>query len=153
MRYRTKVEVVTNGKTYKPGSILPDDISAHDLAFLKMKKFVTLVDAAAVVTEPVEEETDDDGNDGDFDGFNEMQPGKLKNETEIRKIRAKKEIRAYAASIGLELGEDSDAKSLKELQEIVINFQEERMENGSSGETKVQEEQVENGDSGENKEE
>lgn len=131
MRYRTKVEVVTNGKTYKPGSILPDDISASDLAFLKMKKFVVPVDAAAVVTEPVEEETDgDDGNDGDFTGFNEMQPGKLKNEAEIRKIRSKKEIRAYADSIGLELGENSDEKSLKELQEIVINFQEERMENG-----------------------
>lgn len=131
MRYRTKVEVVTNGKTYKPGSILPDDISASDLAFLKMKKFVVLVDAAAVVTEPVEEETDgDDGNDGDFTGFNEMQPGKLKNEAEIRKIRSKKEIRAYADSIGLELGENSDEKSLKEIQEIVINFQEERMENG-----------------------
>lgn len=131
MRYRTKVEVVTNGKTYKPGSILPDDISASDLAFLKMKKFVVPVDAAAVVMEPVEEETDgDDGNDGDFTGFNEMQPGKLKNEAEIRKIRSKKEIRAYADSIGLELGENSDGKSLKELQEIVINFQEERMENG-----------------------
>ena len=130
MKYRTKVEVVTNGKTYKPGSILPDDISASDLAFLKMKKFVVPVDAAAVVTDPVEEETDgDDGNDGDFTGFNEMQPGKLKNEAEIRKIRSKKEIRAYADSIGLELGENSDEKSLKELQEIVINFQEERMEN------------------------
>ena len=130
MRYRTKVEVVTNGKTYKPGSILPDDISASDLAFLKMKKFVVPVDAAAVVTDPVEEETDgDDGNDGDLTGFNEMQPGKLKNEAEIRKIRSKKEIRAYADSIGLELGENSDEKSLKELQEIVINFQEERMEN------------------------
>lgn len=136
MRYRTKVEVVTKGKTYKPGSILPDDISTHDLAFLKMKKFVVPVDAAAVIADPVEEETDgDDGNEGDFTGFNEMQPGKLKNETEIRKIRSKKEIRAYAASIGLELGENSDEKSLKELQEIVINFQEELMENGGSDET------------------
>ena len=136
MRYRTKVEVVTNGKTYKPGSILPDDISVSDLAFLKAKKFVVLVDAAAVVTEPVEEETDgDDGNDGDFTGFNEMQPGKLKNEAEIRKIRSKKEIRAYAVSIGLDLGENRDEKSLKELQEIVVNFQEEQMENDESEET------------------
>ena len=95
MKYRTKVEVVTNGKTYKPGSILPDDISASDLAFLKMKKFVIPVDAAAVVTEPVEEEMyRDDENEGDFTGFNEMQPGKLKTEAEIRKIRSKKEIRA-----------------------------------------------------------
>lgn len=131
MKYRTKVDVVTNGKTYKPGSILPDDISASDLAFLKMKKFVIPVDAAAVVTEPVEEEMyRDDENEGDFTGFNEMQPGKLKTEAEIRKIRSKKEIRAYADSIGLALGENSDEKSLKELQEIVVNFQEEQMENG-----------------------
>ena len=131
MKYRTKVEVVTNGKTYKPGSILPDDISASDLAFLKMKKFVIPVDAAAVVTEPVEEEMyRDDENEGDFTGFNEMQPGKLKTEAEIRKIRSKKEIRAYADSIGLALWENSDEKSLKELQEIVVNFQEEQMENG-----------------------
>lgn len=134
MKYRTKVEFTTKGKTYEPGSILPDDISAHDLAFMKAKNFVVPVDAAAVVTEPVEEETDgDDGNEGDFTGFNEMQPGKLKNEAEIRKIRSKKEIRAYAASIGLEFGEDSDEKSLKELQEIIVNFQEEKMENGASG--------------------
>lgn len=136
MRYRTKVEVVTKEKTYKPESILPDDISPSDLAFLKMKKFVVPVDAAAVVTEPVEDETDgDDGNGEDFTGFNEMQPGKLKNEAEIRKIRSKKEIRAYADSIGLALGENSDEKSLKELQEIVINFQEEKIENGGSDET------------------
>ena len=137
MRYKTKVTVATGGRTYKPGMILPADISASDLAFLKMKKFVVPVDATAVVTEPVEEEMDgNDGNEGDFTGFNEMQPGKLKNEAEMRKIRSKKEIRAYAASIGLELGEDNDEKSLKELQEIVINFQEERMENGGSDETK-----------------
>lgn len=134
MRYRTKVEVVTNGKTYKPGSILPDDISVSDLAFLKAKKFVDPVDAAAVISEPVEEETDDE-NGGDFAGFDEMQPGKLKSEAEIRKIRSKKEIRAYAVSIGLDLGENRDEKSLKELQEIVVNFQEEQMENDESEET------------------
>lgn len=135
MRYRTKVEVVTNGKTYKPGSILPDDISASDLAFLKAKKFVDPVDAAAVISEPVEEETDDDDeNGGDFAGFDEMQPGKLKSEAEIRKIRSKKEIRAYAVSIGLDLGGNSDEKSLKELQEIVVNFQEEKMESDGNGE-------------------
>ena len=49
MKYRTKVEFTTKGKTYEPGSILPDDISASDLAFLKMKKFVIPVDAAAVL--------------------------------------------------------------------------------------------------------
>lgn len=132
MKYRTKVEVVTNGKTYKPGSILPDNISGSDLAFLKMKKFVVPVDAAAIVEEPVEEETENYGTGYDFSGFNEIQPGKLKNETEIRKIRSKKEIRAYADSIGLDLGENSDEKSLKELQEIIVNFQEEHMEDNSS---------------------
>ena len=53
----------------------------------------------------------------------------------VRKIRSKKEIRAYADSIGLDLGENSDEKSLKELQEIVVNFQEEQMENGENGGT------------------
>ena len=134
MRYRTKVEVVTNGKTYEPGSILPEDIPASDLAFLKIKKFVVPVDADAVISEPVEDETDDGaGFGGDFSGFDEMQPGKLKSETEIRKIRSKKEIRAYAGSIGFDLEENSDEKSLKELQEAVINFQEEQMENDGSG--------------------
>ncbi|MCI8993163.1 MAG: hypothetical protein HFG80_10675 [Eubacterium sp.] len=135
MRYRTKVEVVTNGKTYEPSSILPEDIPASDLAFLKIKKFVVPVDADAVISEPVEDETDDGaGFGGDFSGFDEMQPGKLKSEAEIRKIRSKKEIRAYAGSIGFDLGENSDEKSLKELQEAVINFQEEQMENdGGSG--------------------
>lgn len=133
MRYRTKVEVVTNDRTYRPGSVLPDDISPSDLAFLRMKKFVVPVDAAAAVTEPDREEADgDDENDGDFTGFNEMQPGRLKNEAEIRRIRSKKEMRAYAASIGLDLGENSDEKSLKELQETVVNFQEEQMENDAS---------------------
>ena len=142
MRYRTKVEVITNGKTYKPGSILPEDISASDLAFLKAKKFVDPVDAAAVVTAPVEEETD--GGDGGFPGFDEIQPGKLKSEDEIRKIRSKKDICAYAGSIGLDLGENSEGRSLKELQETVINFQEEQMEGKENGETE------EDGDTGEN---
>lgn len=133
MMYRTKVEVVTNGKTYKPGSILPDDISASDMAFLKAKKFIVPVDAAAVVTEPVDDEAD--GDDGEeFTGFDEMQPGKLKSAAEIRKIRAKKEVRAYADSIGLDLGENYDEKSLKELQEIVINFQDEAAD-GKGSET------------------
>lgn len=136
MRYRAKITVITQGKAYGPGSILPDDISKFDLAFLKAKKFVEPVDVSAVPYEEPEDEADgDDENGGDFAGFNEMQPGKLKNEVEIRRIRSKKELRAYADSIGLDLRENSDEKSLKELQEIVINFQEEQMENGASDET------------------
>jgi len=133
MMYRTKVEVVTKEKTYKPGSILPDDISASDLAFLKAKKFIVPVDASPVVTEPVDDEPDDNGGE-EFNGFDEIQPGKLKSAAEIRKIRAKKEIRAYADSIGLDLGENYDEKSLKELQEIVINFQDE-VADGKDSET------------------
>ena len=46
MRYRTKVTVVTGGREYKPGTILPEDISKGDLAFLKSKGFVDPVDMA-----------------------------------------------------------------------------------------------------------
>ena len=45
MRYRTKVTVVTGGKEYQPGSILPADISDADLNFLKSKGFVTPTEA------------------------------------------------------------------------------------------------------------
>ena len=44
MRYKTKVTVTTQGKVFKPGSILPEDLSKSDLAFLKSKKFVEPVD-------------------------------------------------------------------------------------------------------------
>lgn len=134
MMYRTKVEVVTGEKTYKLGSILPADISASDLAFLKAKKFVVPADVAPFASDITEDETgDDEGDDGEFPGFDEMQPGKLKSTEEIRKIRAKKEIRAYADSIGLNLGDNYEEKSLKELQEIVINFQDE-IANGKDNE-------------------
>ena len=47
MRYKTKVTVVTGGKAYNPGTILPADISGADLAFLKSKKFVEPADAVS----------------------------------------------------------------------------------------------------------
>ncbi len=128
MRYRTNVTVMTGGKAFKPGSILPDDISASDLAFLKAKKFISPVDVAAVVTEP--EETGD-GEGGGFPTIPETGAFTLKSPDEIRKIRAKKDVAAYAKKIGLELGNFSE-KSLNELQEDVINFQEE-MESGGAG--------------------
>lgn len=120
MRYRTKVTVVTGGKEYKPGSVLPSDISAADLDFLKSKDFVipTEISPAAV---------DDFDEDRDISGFQENIPGILKLPEEIRKIRSKKEIGRYAVSIGFDLGEDFEGKGLKELQEEVINFQEEKM--------------------------
>ena len=43
-KYRTKVEVRTNGKVFKPNTILPDNLSKLDLNFLKSKKFVEVVD-------------------------------------------------------------------------------------------------------------
>ena len=104
MRYKTKVTVVTGGKAYNPGTILPADISSADLAFLKSKKFVEPADVAPVFADEA------DGPE------------------EIRKIRTKKDIFGYAASVGLDLGENYEEKALKELQEIVINFQEEKLE-------------------------
>ena len=46
------------------------------------------------------------------------------------KLRSKADVAQYAASIGLDLGEDYKDKALDDLQETVINFQEE-MEAGS----------------------
>lgn len=137
MRYRAKITVITQGKAYGPGSILPDDISKFDLAFLKAKKFVEPVDVSAVPYEEPEDEAEDDSGQesGGFSGFDEMEPPGLKSPDAVRKIRSKKEVAAYAESIGFSLGENYDEKSLKELQEIVINFQEEQMENGASDET------------------
>ena len=59
--YRTKVTLMSNGKEYRPGSILPADISSADLAFLKEKKFVELADVPEVVT-------DEDDEDEEFEG-------------------------------------------------------------------------------------
>ncbi|MDE7339728.1 MAG: hypothetical protein K2N80_04085 [Lachnospiraceae bacterium] len=118
MRYKTKVTVITGGREYQPGKVLPADISADDLLFLKSKGFVEPMDIVTVATEIANEEDD-------FFGFNESEPDELKSSEEIKKIRSKKELVRYAASIGLNLGDGSDEKSLKELQEEVINFQEE----------------------------
>lgn len=60
MAYRTKVTVVTNGKEFKPGAILPADISKLDLDFLKSKKFVEVIDAAATAYDDGAEDDEDD---------------------------------------------------------------------------------------------
>lgn len=134
MAYRTKVTVVTNGKEFKPGAILPADISKLDLDFLKSKKFVEVIDAAATAYDDGAEDDEDDGSDqgDDFDGFNEINPGAIKSADEIKAIKAKKDVAAYAASIGLDLG-DYENKKLKELQDEVINFQEEQIAEGADG--------------------
>lgn len=137
MAYRTKVTVVTNGKEFKPGAILPADISKLDLDFLKSKKFVEVIDAAAAAyddgaedAEDAEDAGDDQGDD--FVGFNEINPGAIKSADEIKAIKAKKDVAAYAASIGLDLG-DYENKKLKDLQDEVINFQEEQIAESADG--------------------
>ena len=117
--YKTKVTVVTNGRKYMPGAILPAGISSVDLDFLKEKKFVELADVP-------EAAFDEDDGEEEFDGFDEVNPGAVKSADEIRQIRVKKDVAAYAASIGLDLG-DWNKKSLKVLQEEVINYQEEQL--------------------------
>lgn len=131
MRYKTKVTVTTQGKVFKPGSILPEDLSKSDLAFLKSKKFVEPVDVPAAYEDPEDEQ--EPGN-GAFDGFNVTEPDGVKNPDEIRKIRSKKDVAAYARKIGLDLGENYEEKSLKDLQAAVIDFQEEQMEGGTGAE-------------------
>ena len=135
MRYKTKVTVTTQGKVFKPGSILPEDLSKSDLAFLKSKKFVEPADVPAAAYEDPEYDPEDEQEPGNgaFDGFNVTEPDGVKNPDEIRKIRSKKDVAAYARKIGLDLGENYEEKSLKDLQAAVIDFQEEQME--GDGET------------------
>lgn len=117
--YKTKVTLMSNGKEYRPGSILPADISPADLAFLKEKKFVKLADVPEFV---INEEDEDE----EFEGFDEMDPGAVKSEEEIRRIRTKKELAAYAVSIGYDLGNWNE-KSVKIIQDEIINYQEEQI--------------------------
>ncbi len=124
MRYKTTVTYITGGKEYRPGDILPADISSSDLAFLKSKKFAI---PAALEDDGDGYEDSGQGNQGVFSGFDEQEPEKLKSPEEIRKIRSKKDAVAYARSIGLDLGEDYEDTSLKGLQEEIINFQEEQI--------------------------
>lgn len=123
MRYRTKITYLTGGKEYKPGTVLPSDISKADLAFLRSKGFVEPADTVSDAEDYDYAMEEDDI----FSGFHEHEPDAFKSVEEILKIRAKKDVSSYAASIGLDLGEDYEGKSLKELQEEVINFQEERL--------------------------
>lgn len=132
MRYKTKVTVTTQGKVFKPGSILPEDLSKSDLAFLKSKKFVEPADVPAAAYEEPEDEQEPEN--GGFDGFNVTEPDGMKNPDEIRKIRSKKEVAAYAKKIGFDLGENYEEKGLKDLQAAVIDFQEEQMEGGAGAE-------------------
>ncbi len=131
MRYRTKITVITQGKEFGPGSILPEDVSRSDLDFLKAKKFVEPADVPAAYEEPEDEQ--EPGN-GTFDGFNVTEPDGMKNPDEILKIRSKKDVAAYARKIGLDLGENYEEESLKGLQAAVIDFQEEQMEGAAEGE-------------------
>ncbi len=136
MRYKTKVTVTTQGRIFKPGSILPDDLAKSDLAFLKAKKFVEPADVPAAAYEDPEEDPEDyqEQESGGFAGFDMMEPAGLKSPDEIRKIRSKKDVAAYAESIGCNLGENYEEKSLKDLQAAVIDFQEEQMESAADEE-------------------
>ena len=86
MRYKTKVTVTTQGKVFKPGSILPEDLSKSDLAFLKSKKFVEPADVPAAAYEEPEEDPEDEQEPGDgaFDGFNVTEPDGVKIPDAIR---------------------------------------------------------------------
>lgn len=134
MIYKLKVSFRTNGRIYAPGEILPADISAGDLAFLKRKGFVEPVDVELAADYAGNETGDSQDPGGDetgihFPGLGEFGEAALKSPEEIYKMRSKDEVYIYAQSIGLDLGDEYKGKSLKELQEAVVNFQEE-MESG-----------------------
>lgn len=126
MTYRTKVTVVSGGKQYNPGSVLPGTLPKSVLKFLKAKGFVELTETETDAAMEVIDTISDD-EDGDFLDFDEREPELLKTPEEILKIRSKKEVFAYAASIGFDFGQDYEEQSLKALQEAVINFQEEQL--------------------------
>lgn len=133
MIYKLKVSFRTNGRIYAPGEILPADISPSDLTFLKRKGFVKPVDVELAV-DHAGNETGDSQDSGEdeagihFPGLGELTAA-LKSSEDIFKIRAKTDVCAYAENIGLDLWEGYKDRSLKELQEAVVNFQEE-MESG-----------------------
>ncbi len=135
MKYRTKVAVVKSGRTYGPGSILPDDISKADMEFLKRKGFLEPIDNAGV--DYVLQEDADDAEE-EQEEFDIADPERLKSPEEIRKMKSKKMVAAYAKRIGFLLGEDYEGRSLKDLQNDLINFQDEQMagegENGTGRE-------------------
>ena len=81
-----------------------------------------------LATLAAEDSDEDPDNDGFTDGFGGVDS--LKSADEIMKLRSKADVAQYAASIGLDLGEDYKDKALDDLKETVINFQEE-MEAGS----------------------
>lgn len=126
MRYRTKVAYVMHGELYEPGAVLPPDIPGTDLAYLKGKKFVDPVDMESDRIDYGEKQLEDDGITG-ITGFLMEAPDMLKTSEEIWKIRSKNDVCAYAENIGLDLWEGYKDRSLKELQEAVVNFQEEEM--------------------------
>ncbi len=136
MGYRTKVTVISNGREYGPGSILPGDFPRADLAFLKIKGFVEPADEAPEgFGEPEVPIGEEDGLGTGFGGFQGLGLGVLKSPEEIFKIRSKKDVFSYAGEIGLDLGQSYGEKSLKDLQAAVVNFQEEQVEgSGDDGE-------------------
>lgn len=115
MRYTAKIKVVHNGKLYTPGTALPDTISKADLEFLKSKNYLV-----PCMDEP-------EADDFDTDDFDEQTPdGEYKTADEIGKMRSKKDVKAYADAIGFDLGEAWEEKSLKDLKESVILYQDEQ---------------------------
>lgn len=134
MKYKTKINVVSNANIYTPGSILPKSISEADMAFLKAKGFVVPADVAPATYEEadgyMEPGYEGGGNADGLGGLDELGLFAQKSPDEIRKIRSKKEVKAYADAIGFDLGGDYEDKSLKDLQAAVIDFQEEQAEDG-----------------------
>jgi chromatin remodeling complex protein RSC6 len=130
---KAKVKIETAKRTYKPGEIIGETLSAADLAFFKKHKFIEVIEETAAD----EEDQDDDGREKEMknsdpgggtneDGeFQEEQDGIVyKDESSIKKMN-KDEIVMYAASIGLQI----DPELLKnDMVDKLLNHIDEMME-------------------------
>lgn len=115
LKYKANIKVVHGGKLYPAGTILPDTISHADIEFLKSRGYLTPCENEAAADDDYFDEYDDAAADGGY-----------KTADEIGKLRSKKDVKAYADAIGCDLGDAWDDKTLKELKEAVILFQDEQ---------------------------
>ncbi|MDC7288535.1 hypothetical protein NXH76_12040 [Blautia schinkii] len=115
MTYKANIKVVHGGKLYPAGTILPDTISKADIEFLKSRGYLTPCEDEAAAADDFDDDFDEATPEDDF-----------KTADEIGKLRSKKDVKDYADKIGCDLGDAWEDKTLKELKEAVILYQDEQ---------------------------
>lgn len=121
-----KVIIVTQKKEYQPGEKLPSSFPEADLKRLKKQGFIYSELETDTEDEDYNEDVENNTPEDDGFGFNEEdfedEEISFLSEDELRKMKKKKDIVDYAATIGLELSPD-DTK--EELIDAVLNHIEE----------------------------